>query len=101
MVCKADTRMYTGLGKNGPTSSGFCCCSCCLCTGVLVVGITSFRERERIPGFFGEACVVVCVVCCDRREFFQVRPSVPLGVTLASPFIVPKGRDRVTFGVKR
>jgi hypothetical protein len=30
MVCKADTRIYTGLGMNDPTSSGFCCCSRCL-----------------------------------------------------------------------
>jgi hypothetical protein len=47
MVCKADTRVYTGSNKNDPTSNGFCCCSCCFCTGVLVVGVTSFFLRER------------------------------------------------------
>jgi hypothetical protein len=56
MVRKADTRAYTGSGKNSPTSSGF--------TRVLVVGVTSFRERERISGLFGGGvCVVVLARC--------------------------------------
>jgi hypothetical protein len=38
--------MYTSLGMNGPTSSGFRYGSCCLAPEVLVVGVTSFRERE-------------------------------------------------------
>jgi hypothetical protein len=31
-------------------------------TKVLVVGVTSFRERERIPGLFGGPCVPECLV---------------------------------------
>jgi hypothetical protein len=60
MVCKADTRVYTGSGKNGPMSSGFCCCSCCLALRVLVVGVTSFRESKQILGLFkGGGCVLL------------------------------------------
>jgi hypothetical protein len=48
------------------------------CTGVLVVGVTSFREREQIPGLFEEG---VCasplskvgslwgLICCDPIGF--------------------------------
>jgi hypothetical protein len=51
MVCNADTRAYTSSGKNVPTSSGLC--YVLPCTEVLVVGVTSFRGRERIPSLFG------------------------------------------------
>jgi hypothetical protein len=61
------------------------------CTKVLVVGVTSFREREQIPGLFGGACVLECLV--SEVGVIDVAP--------ASPFIVPKGRARVTFVVKR
>jgi hypothetical protein len=65
------------------------------CTGVLVVGVTRFRERERVPGLFGGFVCEVCVfvVCLFRR-------ACPFDVAPASPFIVFKGRARVTFGVK-
>jgi hypothetical protein len=59
MVCKADIRVYTGSGKNSPMSSGFYYCSYYLAPGVLVVGVTSFQERERILGLFEEG---VCVL---------------------------------------
>jgi hypothetical protein len=52
--------------------------------------VTSFRERERIPGLFGGVCA-----CADSVRCF------PLDVVHASPFIVFKGRARVTFVVKR
>jgi hypothetical protein len=35
-------------------------------TGVLVVGVTSVRERERIPSLFGGVCV--CVLECLVSE---------------------------------
>jgi hypothetical protein len=65
------------------------------CTGVLAVGVTSFREREQILGLFGGVCVLeslVSEVCFWNRG--------PLYVVSASPFIVFKGRARVTFVVK-
>jgi hypothetical protein len=32
------------------------------CTGVLIVGVTNFRERERIPSLFGGVCILECLV---------------------------------------
>jgi hypothetical protein len=65
------------------------------CTEVLIVGVTSFREREQIPGLFGGVCVFFSA--------WLVRSDLSgssLDVAPASPFIVPKGRARVTVVVK-
>jgi hypothetical protein len=68
------------------------------CTEVLVVGVTSFRERERIPSLFGgSGCV--CVVVLARGVRYLSDSS--LEVALASPFIVSKGRARDTFVLNR
>jgi hypothetical protein len=64
---------------------------------VLVVGVTSFREREQVLGLLsggggGFKWVLVVV------SFFSSLLS--LRFTPASPFIASKGRARVTFAVK-
>jgi hypothetical protein len=78
------------------------------CTRVLVVGVTSFRERERIPGLFGGGVCCLSEVCVPRfyvsclKEFVSIsRHESPINVALASPFIVFKRRARVTFVIKR
>jgi hypothetical protein len=66
---------------------------------MLVVGVTSFREREQILGFFVGECVCFDLVGCnlvEKRERERAPTQVP-----ASPFIVPKGRAQVTVVVKR
>jgi multidrug transporter EmrE-like cation transporter len=70
------------------------------CTGVLVVGITSFREREQISGLFWGGVCVVSVKCVSvvARCGCSSSPDV---CVCASPFIVSKGWARVTFVVKR
>jgi hypothetical protein len=66
------------------------------CIGVLVVGVTSFREREQVPSLLSgsgggfEWCVLAVVALFAR--FIALAP--------ASPFIASKGRARVTFVVK-
>jgi hypothetical protein len=53
------------------------------CTGVLVVGVTSFRERERIPGLFRgfvcEVCVSIgrCEILCVFMSCPRCGPCLP------------------------
>jgi hypothetical protein len=44
------------------------------CTGVLAVGVTSFREMERIPGLFGEGVCADLVRCVHRLREVHVHP---------------------------
>jgi hypothetical protein len=63
-----------------------------LCTRVLVVGVTNFREREQIPNLFGGVWARVPAQSVIFRS--------GLDVAHASPFIIPKGKARVTIVVK-
>jgi hypothetical protein len=60
---------------------------------VLIVGVTSFREREQVPSLLScsgggfEWCVLAVVALFAR--FITLAP--------ASPFIASKGRARVIF----
>jgi hypothetical protein len=63
-----------------------------LCTEVFVVGVISFWERERILGLFRWS------VCVDLVRCVSVDPPMQVPT---SPFIVTKGRARVTVVVKR
>jgi hypothetical protein len=62
------------------------------CTGVLVVGVISFREREN-----GSQVSLVECVCVDLARC--VLPV--LDVAPVSPFIAPKERTQATFMVKK
>jgi hypothetical protein len=64
------------------------------CTGVLIVGVTSFRERERIPGLFSGVCV--CLSECVLL-ILDVAPASP---TTSTP-TGRRGQARVTFVVKK
>jgi hypothetical protein len=64
------------------------------CTGVLVVGVTSVRERERIPSLL-RVCEQVCSVSCSIDLLLFEFDSPFLGVVLAFPFIVSKERAQV------
>jgi ABC-type microcin C transport system permease subunit YejE len=66
------------------------------CTGVLVVGVTSFREREQILGLFGGG---VCVVLARSVSIISVLTVLRCGPCLS--FYSFKGGARVTFMVKR
>jgi hypothetical protein len=66
------------------------------CTRVLVVGVTSFREREQNLGFFGGSGVL-----CLFQSVVVRFVSFSHEASCASPFIVSKGRARVTFMAKR
>jgi hypothetical protein len=72
------------------------------CIEMLIVGVTSFSREGADPRslLWG---VCVCVVSFDQSCPVEVNfiRLIPLGVALASPFIVSKERARVTFSVKR
>jgi hypothetical protein len=50
MVCKVDTRMYTRFGHERAYDQWVLLPLVLPCTGVFVVGVRSFQEREWIPG---------------------------------------------------
>jgi hypothetical protein len=104
MVCKADTRVYTSSGKNSPTSSRLLLLVL-PCTGVPIVGVTSFLREGTDPRSLGGGMCVCetvssslskmcasCVLDSFRRALLDVAP--------AFLFIVPKGRARVTNKIK-
>jgi hypothetical protein len=69
MVCKADTKGVYWFGQEWPYVQWVLVLLVLPCTRVLVVGVASFRERERIPGLFGGG---VCVVLARRVSLIFV-----------------------------
>jgi hypothetical protein len=89
--------MYTGFGHEWHYIQWVSLWFVLPCTGVLVVGVTSFREREHVPGLLsggggGFEWVLVVVSFFSSLHSLRFAP--------ASPFIASKGRDWVTFAVK-
>jgi hypothetical protein len=67
------------------------------CTGVLVVGVTSSRERKRISCLYGEVCMRVLSLCSVYVLFLT---SLFSDVAPASSFIVSKGGSGYIWGKK-
>jgi hypothetical protein len=66
------------------------------CTGVLVVGVTSFREREQVPSLLsGGGGFDRFDSDCYSIRFFSPRSGPSLSL-----FIASKKMTRVTFAVK-
>jgi hypothetical protein len=66
------------------------------CSRVLVVGVTSFREREQVPSLLSGGGGFDRFDCdCYSTRFCSPPRSGP-----CPPFIASKGRVRVTFAVK-
>jgi hypothetical protein len=67
------------------------------CTRVLVVGVTSFREREQVPSLLsggGVWFLLRCVLAVVALSWML------LHLLPTSPFITSKGRGQVTFAIK-
>jgi hypothetical protein len=94
MVCNADTRNYTGLGKKVPRPVDVAAARVDLHQSARSRGYKHSREEADPKSLWWCVSLSACSVSC-------VSIGPPLDVALASPFIVPKGRARVTIVVKR
>jgi hypothetical protein len=59
-------------------------------TGVLIVGVTSFREKEQIPSLWWRMSLCFWLVRYILEQESVSPPRVPLDVAPTSPFLVPR-----------